>query len=233
MIAVVPAAGIGQRMNADRPKQYLELNGKTVLELSIAALMREPRIERVYVAIQAGDTYFPQLPLSRDPRIVRTPGGATRADSVRQALEVAQQAWPSDTLVAVHDAARPGLAMKDLGELLDAASENPAQGALLAIPVTDTVKRGDAHGYAKETLNREELWLAATPQVFQLQPLLHALQAAELSEHRITDEASAMELTGVTPRLVAAGQSIRKVTQPEDLILVATLMEQQETGRAV
>lgn len=223
VIAIIPAAGIGQRMEQDLPKQYLTLLGKTILELSVQALLADPRIKQVYVGLQQHDRYFPLLPLANDPRIIQVQGGASRAETVTNALIAAAANHADTTLVAVHDAARPGLSAIFLAKLLTVAQQQPEQGALAAVPAWDTMKRKTANGQLT-TFDRSELWHAFTPQIFQLGPLLRALQQAAAQGVEITDEASAMELQGINPVLVEAEQHLRKITCPADLIMVQALM---------
>ena len=159
IIAVLPAAGIGSRMQAECPKQYLSIGGRTLIEHSIKALLRSPRVTRVVVALSPDDTQFNALPIAADPRVTVVTGGAQRADSVMAGLEQAgEHGW-----VLVHDAARPCLHIDDLNRLL-AISASSDVGGILAAPVRDTMKRGEpglcsvAH-----TVDREDLWHALTP----------------------------------------------------------------------
>ncbi len=224
VIAVIPAAGIGHRMGEEIPKQYLPLLGQSILEHSVYALLADPRIERVYVALQANDPYFTELTLASDSRVEPVVGGVTRAESVSNALAVAVKRYSVDTLVAVHDAARPGLSKPLLKKLLNIAEAHPERGALAAVPAWDTIKRRQQNNEQLTTVERTELWHAFTPQVFQLGPLLYAFQQAAEKGLVVTDEASAMEGEGVSPVLVEAEQQLRKITCPDDLIMVKALM---------
>ncbi|WP_232613565.1 2-C-methyl-D-erythritol 4-phosphate cytidylyltransferase [Photobacterium carnosum] len=217
-IAVVPAAGVGSRMAADRPKQYLHIAGKTILEHTVDRLLSLPEITRVIIAVSADDPYFPQLPLAADSRITVVDGGAERADSVFAGLAAIDNnnAW-----VLVHDAARPCVRLTDLTALITAAVNSDC-GAILAAPVRDTMKRG--HNKATQsqiihTVDRENLWHALTPQMFRVGQLRQSLTTALAQGATITDEASALEFCGYTPILVAGRSDNLKVTQPEDLAL--------------
>lgn len=138
VIAVLPAAGIGSRMQAECPKQYLTIGRHSIVEHAIHALLRHPRIERVIVAIGPEDRQFEQLPIARDPRVIVTEGGRQRADSVMAGLQLAGDAdW-----VLVHDAARPCLHADDLERLL-AITAHSKVGGILAAPVRDTMKRAE------------------------------------------------------------------------------------------
>ncbi len=222
VIAVVPAAGIGSRMQATCPKQYLTIGQHTLLEHSIARLFSHPAIRQVIVALSPDDTQFASLPLARDPRVLSVVGGETRAESVLAGLRAAQGAgW-----VLVHDAARPCLHPDDLARLLQ-VRETRHVGGILAAPVRDTMKRG-APGIAAvvHTVEREDLWHALTPQFFPQQLLTACLTRALVEGATITDEASALEYCGYHPLLVSGRSDNIKVTRPEDLALAAFYLTQ-------
>lgn len=225
---ILPAAGIGSRMGSDVPKQYLEVAGKTLLEHSLTALFQDARIQRVVVALHPQDNYFHTLPVARDTRVEAVVGGATRAESVLQALR--SLAVKTDHLVVVHDAARPCLQRADLAAVLNAAAQSPQAGAILATPVRDTMKRG-ASGYIVETVARGNLWHALTPQVFALTALHHNLQGALDAGSDITDEASAMEWAGVQPQLVSGAADNIKITRPDDLAWADWWLQRQHKIR--
>ncbi|MDE1514701.1 MAG: 2-C-methyl-D-erythritol 4-phosphate cytidylyltransferase [Vibrio sp.] len=217
LIAVVPAAGVGSRMQADRPKQYLSLLGKTVLEHTIDGLLAHPQIDQVVVALSADDPYFSHLALARDPRVIRVDGGQQRADSVLAALDYVCQHQLSQW-VLVHDAARPCVTHADISQLIRLALTHPV-GAILAAPVRDTMKRSDHLQQIEHTVDRTALWHALTPQMFRAQALREALHAALQQQVTITDEASAFEWRGEKPALVTGRADNLKITQPEDLAL--------------
>ncbi|WP_232819859.1 2-C-methyl-D-erythritol 4-phosphate cytidylyltransferase [Aliidiomarina celeris] len=223
VIAIVPAAGIGQRMQSDRPKQYLQLGERTILEHSVEALLNGNLVECVYVAVQAQDPYFASLPIAQHPRVRRVQGGTTRAESVLSALSQARNEWPANTMVAVHDAARPGLSLTVLKALLVRAAEQPEQGAIVAMPAWDTMKMAHA-GSVEQTIDRRALWHAFTPQVFQVERLYSALTGALKAGIEITDESSAMEWAGHRPALVEGEAKLRKITSQDDLIMVSALL---------
>ncbi|MEX1080862.1 MAG: 2-C-methyl-D-erythritol 4-phosphate cytidylyltransferase [Halofilum sp. (in: g-proteobacteria)] len=219
--AIVPAGGSGQRMGRDTPKQYLPLAGATVLEWALAPLLAAGGLQRLVVAVPAGDTRFAELPCAADERVRTVTGGATRADSVAAGLAALTDL--DDTLpVAVHDAARPCLTVDDLERLLAVAHE-PA-GALLAVAVSDTLKRASAVGEVEETVDRNALWQALTPQAFPLATLRRALVARDPADAGITDEASAVERLGLAPRLIAGDPANIKVTQPGHLVLAEAIL---------
>lgn len=216
--AVVPAAGSGVRMGGEIPKQYLDLAGVPVLQRSLDALLAWERLGAVVVALAPGDTRWRSLPAARNPKVTVTEGGAERSDSVLSGLRRLAGSATGDDWVLVHDAARPCLRLQDIQRLVDCLAADPV-GGLLAIPVAETVKRADSEARVLETVPREALWLAQTPQLFRYGLLLEALEAAQSSDAVITDEASAVEATGARPRLIAGDPGNIKITRPEDLPL--------------
>ncbi|ELI1839424.1 2-C-methyl-D-erythritol 4-phosphate cytidylyltransferase [Vibrio fluvialis] len=215
--AIVPAAGVGSRMQADRPKQYLILHGHTVLEHTVEVLLRHPDVGQVVVAVSDNDTYFDSLTLANHPRVVRVSGGKERADSVLSALDYVCRHQLSEW-VLVHDAARPCVEHADISQLI-ATAQTHTVGAILAAPVRDTMKRADGGQNIDHTVDRVALWHALTPQMFRAQPLMQALTQAIAAQAVITDEASAFEWLGQKPALVAGRADNIKITQPEDLAL--------------
>lgn len=221
LIALVPAAGVGARAGGDRPKQYRLLKGQPMLRLAVQALLADPRIAQVRVAVSEGDGWVDDA-LRGLPRTVwRACGGPTRADTVARAL--ADSGAADSDWVLVHDAARPGLPAEALARLIDACLQDPV-GGLLAMPVPDTVKQAKSEADGREivarTVDREGLWLAQTPQMFRAGMLREALAAALAGGAAITDEASAMEAAGRTPRLVRGHTRNFKVTWPDDFDLM-------------
>lgn len=220
LTAIVPAAGIGSRMGADCPKQYLTLAGKTILEHTLGCLLSHPAIARVIVALAPHDGWFEQLAVAADPRILRVEGGIERAYSVLNALHVAEGKW-----VLVHDAARPCLCHSDLDKLITTAMA--CDGAILGSRVRDTMKRTDGAGNIVATVEREQLWHALTPQMFPAGTLKRALEEGLALGALITDEASAMERAGFTVKMVEGRADNIKVTRPEDLSLAELFLQQQ------
>jgi 2-C-methyl-D-erythritol 4-phosphate cytidylyltransferase len=215
--ALIPAAGVGSRMGADRPKQYLELAGKTILEHSLACFLDHPQLHGVVVSLALDDPYWPSLACAQDPRIARAEGGRERADSVLNGLQRLSELGAQDgDWVLVHDAARPNLARSDL-DLLLAQLADDAVGGLLAVPVRDTLKRAGADGRVLQTVDRSLIWQAYTPQMFHFGLLQRALAQALAAGVAITDEASAVEWLGQAPRLIEGRADNLKITRPEDL----------------
>ena len=215
--AVIPAAGVGARMAADRPKQYLQLGGRTILEHSLGCFLDHPSLKGLVVSLAVDDPYWPNLACAADPRIQRADGGAERSGSVLNALlQLNALGASDDDWVLVHDAARPNLSREDLDTLLAQLADDPV-GGLLAVPARDTLKRVDKRGRVVETIDRSLIWQAYTPQMFRLGALHRALADSLVADALVTDEASAMEWSGQAPRLVEGRADNIKVTRPEDL----------------
>ncbi len=216
--ALIPAAGVGSRMAADRPKQYLEVAGKTIIEHSLACFLDHPQLLGVVVSLALDDPYWPHLACATESRLQRAEGGRERADSVLNGLlRLSELGARDDDWVLVHDAARPNLARSDLDLLLAELAADPV-GGLLAVPARDTLKRAGPDGRVRETVDRATIWQAYTPQMFRLGELQRALADALLAGVAITDEASAMEWAGNAPRLIEGRADNLKVTRPEDLL---------------
>jgi 2-C-methyl-D-erythritol 4-phosphate cytidylyltransferase len=223
---VMPAAGSGRRFGAGLPKQYAPLAGRTVIEWSLAPFLDDPRCLGIRVAVAPTDAHWSTLRLQDAGGRLRTvAGGGRRCDSVRLAL-AGLPAGPADW-VLVHDAARPCLDTRDLDSLL-AAAEGGADGALLAQPLADTLKRADDAGRAVATVERAGLWRAQTPQMFRLGQLAEALALCEARGLEPTDEAQAIELLGLRPRLVCGRATNLKLTAASDLELAASILGQGE-----
>jgi len=221
---IVPAAGVGSRMGADRPKQYLPLLGKTVLEHTLTRLSALPMISAVVVCVAASDPYWPSLSVPAQVRWVD--GGAERCHSVLNGLRsLAAQAQEEDW-VLVHDAARPCVRSADIKRLIDSLQQHPV-GGLLAMPVRDTLKRADAQQQVSATVERNGLWHALTPQMFRYGALRDALEQALAAGTLVTDEAQALELCGAKPLLVAGHADNIKITHPQDLVLAERYLSQQ------
>jgi 2-C-methyl-D-erythritol 4-phosphate cytidylyltransferase/2-C-methyl-D-erythritol 2,4-cyclodiphosphate synthase len=236
--AVVPAAGRGARFEttqANGPKQYARLAGATVLEWSLSALLREPRVAGIVVALAADDTRWPAIAASMSGSKIETAiGGASRQESVMRGLKALESRAGADDWVMVHDAARPCLTSADLKALIDAvevredATDAAAvNGAVLASPVHDTVKR-ERGGIAVDTVDRTGLWRALTPQVFGYARLTQALEDAATLGLAVTDEAQAMERLGLPARLVRGSPFNIKVTTVSDLVMAESILRGTE-----
>ena len=221
--AVLPAAGRGTRFGGDTPKQYLEAGGQSLLAHALDALLAHPRVAGVVVALAADDDRWPGWTRRLGKPVLRCEGGDERADSVLAALRMVPVDGRGDPLVLVHDAARPNLRHDDLDRLI-AAAEVGTDGAILAAPVRDTLKRADADARVVVTEPRAGLWRAMTPQAFRRGALIAALERARADGVVVTDEAMAIERTGAHPRLVEGREDNLKITTPADLALVDYLL---------
>jgi len=223
LVGLIPAAGGGTRLGAPLPKQYLPLAGRPLLHHAVAGLLADERVEHVYVVLAPGDSHFRALDWGAfgermEPLYC---GGGVRAASVYNGLLAINDAVDVDDWVLVHDAARPCLTHTALARLISEVNDDPA-GGLLAIPLADTLKTGDAAGRVVATPPRNGMWRAQTPQMFRYRLLLEALRTAPPGE--ITDEASAVERLGLHPRLVPGEERNLKVTYPEDLALAEAIL---------
>lgn len=220
---LMPAAGTGSRFGGPIPKQHLPLAAATVLEHSLQPFLADPHCRGVVLAIAAGDERRSALRGALPPSVRFVDGGAQRVDSVLAALDALQGLAADEDWVLVHDAVRPCLAASDLKRLLQ-AGQTSADGALLAAPVADTLKRADSDGSVAATVPRAGLWRALTPQMFGVGALRRALLSARQGGRIPTDEAEAMEWQGARPLLVAAEHSNIKITTGDDLPLAAAIL---------
>lgn len=227
--ALIPAAGSGSRIGKKRPKQYLTLAGKPMIHHAIHTFYRAPRIAHIFVILSPNDELWSQYDWSEfsNKLVVLNCGGATRAESVLNGLRampstvnISNQDW-----ILVHDAARPCLSSKQLEFLMDEIADDET-GGLLAIPVADTLKRGNMHHRAINTESRENLWQAQTPQMFRYHLLVKALSQANASQ--VTDDASAVEALQYHPKLVLGNTLNFKVTYPQDLALAELILQEGE-----
>jgi len=222
--AVVPAAGVGKRMQADRPKQYLQLAGQTVIEHTLARLLQSGAFQAVAVAISVEDPYWPELAVSKHPDVITAPGGKERADSVLSALKSLRGRAGEDDWVLVHDAARPCITTSDIWQLINTLKDD-AVGGILALSSHDTLKRVE-EACIVASVDRKYIWRALTPQMFRYGMLRDALLGTE-GNPAITDEASALEILGLRPKIIEGRPDNIKITRPEDLALAQFYMEQQ------
>lgn len=223
--AVIPAAGTGTRMQSEVPKQYLAINGKKIIEYSLETFCRHPEIAGIKIALSAQDRFWPALPVSKNPKISTAPGGKERCHSVLNCLQALSASAKPEDWVLVHDAARPCINVEDINHLITELKDH-AVGGLLALPVRDTMKRADADQSVCETVSRDGLWHALTPQMFRLGALQQALETAINRGHLVTDESQAMELAGAKPMLVRGRPENIKITHISDLELAELYLSQ-------
>ena len=216
-IVVIPAAGVGQRMGSDIPKQYLKCNGRPLITYSLALFEACDWIDAVYVALSEDDEYWPECVGDAYSKVRTITGGDSRAQSVSNGLSAALEEYENYTWVLVHDAARPCLFEQDLAVIYNEISHPGCHGFIVAEKVNDTVKQVDADNCIVQTVDRSKLWRAQTPQVFKLGELADALTIDDLAD--ITDEASAMERAGANIMVIQGNPKNIKVTQPDDLAL--------------
>lgn len=224
--SVVPAAGVGKRMGSSVPKQYLPLAGRAVIDHTIERLLLHPMIDGLYLAISSEDGFWGDTEFSGHPDLVTVPGGVERCYSVFNALEMLRKRGGDDDWVLVHDAARPCVRRRDIDHLI-AMLDGHAVGGLLGSPVRDTMKRTDSADRITETVERQHLWHAFTPQMFRLGLLYEAMQGALEAGFLVTDEASAVEWAGYRPIMVEGHADNLKITRPEDLPLAAHFIQSQ------
>jgi 2-C-methyl-D-erythritol 4-phosphate cytidylyltransferase len=208
-------------MGSELPKQYLPLSGRPLIEHALRALAAHPRIARVYVVLSPDDGWWDGQGIKHDKLAVLSCGGAARAESVANGLRAIAGEISADDWVLVHDAARPCLRAEHLDRMLAELADDEV-GGILAVPLADTLKRAEAGQRIAETVPREGLWQAQTPQMFRHGLLLQALEAADSA---VTDEASAVEHMGLKPKLVEGDLRNLKVTYPRDLELAALILE--------
>jgi 2-C-methyl-D-erythritol 4-phosphate cytidylyltransferase len=219
--ALLPAAGKGQRFGDALLKQYVPVAGKPVLAHAIESFGAQPLIAGITVVLADDDELFEEVIGRQYPDVHTARGGATRAQSVLNGLKSIRKKFPETEWVVVHDAARPCLPGDCLRRLLLQGREHP-DGAILAVPVRDTLKRSDGSGRVESTVNREGLWAAQTPQLFPLQRLIGAIEDSLGAGRVPTDEAAAMERTGARPLLVMGSSANVKITYPDDIQIVET-----------
>lgn len=221
---VVPAAGYGQRMGADLPKQYLPLAGKPVMRWTLEALLAHPRVAGVMLSVAADDTRWKEcVPKDAGARVRSVTGGAQRAESVEAGLLALGKDVTDGSWVLVHDAVRPCVHPQDI-ERLVTGLEQDAVGGLLAAASADTMKQVDLENRVAATLDRRQVWRALTPQMFRFGTLRQAYAHAREADRVPTDESAAVEALGLRPKLIVGRADNVKITQPEDLGLAEAVL---------
>lgn len=224
---VIPSAGIGARMGADKPKQYLVLGDKTILEHTLLRILTLPNLAGIVVPLNSEDTCWTTLTILQHPLVHTIHGGASRADSVLNGLNyLADKAHALDW-VSVHDAARPCVTLSSIQKLCDELAASDV-GGILAVPVSDTLKLVTNQNEIQTTVDRNSLWQAQTPQLFRYKLLRDCLVQSLAKNEIITDESSAVELCGYKPQVVEGRTDNIKITRPDDLLLAEFILQQQE-----
>jgi len=226
--AIVPAAGIGSRVGASIPKQYIRVNGLSIIEHTLSKLTACKEIEKIIVALSADDEHFINLSTTNEYPIHIVEGGAERCDSVLASLEYLKTIADDNDWILVHDAARPCVPVDDIKRLISKLT-NHAVGGILGLPVRDTMKRVSNENI-QSTVDRDNMWHALTPQMFRVGVLYDALVECKNKNLSVTDEASAIEQVGLKPIMVEGRACNIKVTQPDDIQLAAFFLGQQEVG---
>ena len=219
---VIPAAGVGKRYSSDIPKQYLPLNGIPVLLHSLYKFVKFDEIEEVLVALNPDDTFWPKLNFSH-PKVKTIHGGSERCNSVNNALEELSGRAENKDWILVHDAVRPCISDFDLKKIIGIV-HNEDVGGLLACPILDTIKEVGDNLDVLKTIPREKLWSAMTPQIFRYGLLKKAMNAVLVAGRSVTDEASAIELIGLTPRVVEGDKTNIKITHQQDMVLAESII---------
>lgn len=228
--AIVPAGGIGSRMNSAIPKQYLPLNGCTVIEQTLARLCACDSVNQLLIGIAKNDTYWQQSGFENKKLTAVVEAGAERVNTVENCLRYIEQQGGAEDWALVHDAARPCVRVAEMDALIEAVVGH-AEGGILAVALSDTIKRGEQTDTANkilQTVPRDDLWRAMTPQLFKVGDLLSAIQTARARNVLITDEASAMETAGVQPLLIPCSPDNIKITLPQDIQFAQMILQAQE-----
>jgi len=224
---IIPAAGVGARMGAIKPKQYLMLGDKTIIEHTLLRILTLPDLAGIVVPLNSDDTYWTSLTILQHPLVHTIHGGANRSDSVLNGLNYLADKAHSMDWVLVHDAARPCVTLSSIQKLFDELSDKDI-GGILAVPVSDTIKQAINQNEIQTTVDRNSLWQAQTPQMFRYKILRDCLSRALTNKEIITDESSAVELCGYKPQIVEGRSDNIKVTRPNDLLLAEFILNQQE-----
>ena len=220
---IVAAGGLGTRFRSVNAKQYIEINGRSILEISISSLTDSIDFSKLVVVVPKLDIQKCQFLKKKFKKIEIISGGESRCESVFLGLEFLRSFSKEDDWCLVHDAARPCLEKKDILELVNSL-EDSSTGGILGTPVTDTLKRVGEHQLIQETVDRSDLWKAFTPQMFRYGILYDSLLEIRKDGINVSDEAQALEKLGKNIRIIKGSSDNIKVTFPEDIKKVKTLL---------
>ena len=224
---IIPAAGVGARMGAAKPKQYLMLGGKTILEHTLLRILSLPNLAGIVVPLSSQDSYWTSLTILQHPLVHTIHGGESRAISVLNGLNYLADKAHSADWALVHDAARPCVTLSSIQALCDELA-NSNVGGILAVPASDTLKYVASKNEIQTTIDRTPLWQAQTPQMFRYKLLRDCLLQSLANNETITDESSAVELCGYKPQVIEGRTDNIKITRPDDLLLAEFILQQQE-----
>lgn len=225
--ALVPASGIGSRMKSDRPKQYLQIHNRYILDHTLSRLLSVPNLTGIMLVLSDDDPFWPRSNFANHPKVHTATGGLERFNSVLNGLHELEGVASDEAWVMVHDAARPCVRVSDIEHLIDLSKT--CDGGLLGLPAKDTIKLVTSDNKVKTTIDRSKIWMAYTPQMFRIGQLRSAIEQAIQKKEMITDDASAMELAGYEPVMVEGAADNIKITHPEDLVLAQWYLEQQKS----
>lgn len=222
VFSLIVAAGKGSRFGSDIPKQYTPVNSKTILQQSVSALAASSYIKQLLLVLAKDDSFAKGLDF--DLPVTFTHGGAERWQSVQAGVEAVFAAGAkADDLILIHDAARPCVLVKHIDLVIQEAMQHP-YGAILGVPVADTLKKVSVEGDIQATVDRSSLWQAQTPQVFRAAKLRQVLRYVADEGLMITDEASAFEAMGHSIKIVPGNNQNIKLTYAEDLTLIESIL---------
>ncbi len=225
---VVPASGIGQRMNSTIPKQYIILEkGLTILDQCLNTILSNDLISGFIVALDKKDSHFKSSDFAKDPKLISiTTGGKERFHSVLNALNALDQTAKPNDWVLVHDAVRPCIRKEDINKLIEEVADDKV-GGILANRIVDTVKQKN-NGELVSTIDRQKLYIAQTPQMFRYAILKDSIEKAIKSNMHITDESEALESLNYSIRIVEGSSSNIKITTQEDIHLANYFLKHHE-----
>ena len=215
---IIPAAGVGKRMQSVVPKQYLDIDGMTILDRTIDKFISLEFINKVIVALSPNDDYFRDSKFINNPKLLVVLGGKERCDSVYNGILAATSEY-----VLVHDAARPCVLTSDIQLLVDKCSND--NGGLLVSRIPDTIKKANEHNEVISTIPRDNVYRALTPQYFKKDLLRKAYEKSVNDGFVMTDESSAMEYLGYKPQAVVGSSTNIKITEPNDLELAKIFLQ--------
>lgn len=226
-VVIVPAAGRGDRFNQEMPKQYIRLEGQSILELSLKPLLDFSECVGVCIVIDSDDQYWSSISIE-GTKLNFIEGGEKRFDSVMQGLDFWENSNENYNSILIHDAVRPCVKSEDVRSLLESLDDDEIDGAILGFPCKDTMKEVSTLDFTiKKTVDRDSLWMAHTPQVFRKEILFKARKTLETEDQSYTDEAALIEARNGKVKVVKGSWDNIKITFPEDLKLAKSILTNQ------